>query len=295
MIMFTPANIFNSDCNQYLDDPIDADIQDHDTLLWCRDHGLHELQDNQPAISTRIINKLDAALRMGKHARWQTPVCRGLGTTKGFFCSRPHWEWSIHSVGNGDIIMRAHVRDALNYMGEWEQAFCWRRTGWDENLLPVLLAAFDQTTASARQDYTSDVIYYPIRFVNEENILITLTALLPNDIMNYSQYRLGEEIPRHHQITATHAPRYFGWQECNTMNGKQDAVFSVCADTDAGFDIECNGWQSELPSHNIHHLYQEEAADLLRMAELMISELSMPSSYSSARSYRGWKIYNDVV
>lgn len=294
--MFYPAQqLFSDHVNQYLDDPIDAGIQDHDTMLWPSSHDLHYLEETQPAMSRAIINRLDDALHMGKHCRWQTPVCKGMGTPKGFWCSRPHWEWSIHSVGNGDIIIRSHVRDALNYMGECEQAFCWRRTSWEDSLIPLVISAFEQTTSMARRDYTNDVIYYPIRFVNEENNLKQLTALLPNDIMSFSDWRLGEEIPRHHQVTTTHAPRYFGWQECNTMNGKQDAVFSVHNDSDGGFDVECNGWQSDLPEYATWHLYQEEAYDLLHMAELMISELSMPTRYSSARSYRGWKIFNDVV
>ena len=72
-------------------------------------------------------------------------------------------------------------------------------------------------------------------------------------------------------------------------------MFSVHNDSEGGFDVECNGWQSELPQYAIWQLYQEEAVDLLRMAELMISEMSMPNKYSSARSYRGWKIFADVV
>ena len=294
--MFTPTSyLFNNCQNQYLDDPIDADIQDDDTMLWPESHGLHDLQGTQPAISNEIIDKLDSAFRMGRHARWQTPVCKGYGTPKGFYCSRPLWEWALHSVGNGDFIVRSHVRDGLNYMGEHEQAFCWRRACWDESLVPLVLAAFNQTMTAARQDYDNDVVYLPIRFVNEENNLKQLTALLPNDIMTYSDYRLGEEIPRWQQPTTTHAPHYFGWQECNTRTGKEDAVFSVHNDSDGGFDVECNGWQSESPQYATWHLYQEEAADLLRMAELMISEMSMPKNYTSARSYRGWKIFNDVV
>ena len=294
--MFYETNcLFSNPFNQYLDDPLDAGIHDHDHILWPSSLELHDLQGTQPSIPTAIASQLHDALNMGMHACWQTPVCTGMGTPKGFYCSRPQWQWSMHCIGNGDFVVRVNVTDGLNYQGEHEQTFCWKRACWGDNLMPIVHAAFNQTVQAAREDYLNDVVYLPIRFINEENKGKQLTALLPNDIYGFSEHKLGDRIPRFHQPYATHAPHWFGWQECNTRTGKEDAVFSVHNDSDGGFDVECNGWQSELPQYAIWQLYQEEAVDLLRMAELMISELSMPNKYSSARSYRGWKIFADVV